>query len=165
MREQKVGEKTRGRKRRGNVSFSRWPASSAPPPSTPPSPLGSQVAGLGTDGPPSLSMLALLALPNTKQQWWEDTSQTRYKGRMDKRCLKAWHTLTFHTTCKENRGQPGELEEAFSNQLFSKNDKCALVEHFIWFLLEQFWFWNKMHRVTFVWIIIICCYNCSTSLS
>lgn len=54
MREQKAGEKTRVRKRRGNVSFSRWPASSAPPPSTPPSPLGSQVAGLGTDGPPSL---------------------------------------------------------------------------------------------------------------
>ncbi|KAI9528551.1 hypothetical protein NQZ68_018727 [Dissostichus eleginoides] len=43
--------------------------------STPPSPLGSQVAGLGTDGPPSLSMLAC---------WREgDTSQTRYSGRMD----------------------------------------------------------------------------------
>lgn len=46
-------EKTREAERRGNVFFSCWPASSAPPPSTPPSPLGSQVAGLGTDGPPS----------------------------------------------------------------------------------------------------------------
>lgn len=46
-------ENPRERKRRGNVSFSRWPASSALSPSTPPSPLGSQVARLGTDGPPS----------------------------------------------------------------------------------------------------------------
>lgn len=55
------------------------------------------------------SMLALLALQNTEQQWWEDTSQTWHKGRMDERRLMAWHMLTFHRMEKENRGRPGQL--------------------------------------------------------
>lgn len=57
-----VDERTEGlrgklRRRRiggGDVSFSRRPPSHPSPSSTPPSPLGSQVARLGTDGPPSL---------------------------------------------------------------------------------------------------------------
>ena len=66
------------------------------------------------------SMLALLALPNTKLQWWEDTSQTWYEGSMDKQCLKAWHTLTFHRTHKENRGCLASSKRLFPKQLFSR---------------------------------------------
>ncbi|TNN79152.1 hypothetical protein EYF80_010600 [Liparis tanakae] len=62
-------------------------------------------------------MLALLALPNTKQQSWEYTSQTRYKGKDGQAAFEGPGTRShLRTTHKENRGRPGELEEAFSKR-------------------------------------------------
>lgn len=146
--------------------MSLFPADPLPPLHRPPRPLPLWAArwpGWAQTALLPLSMLALLALPNTKQQQWEDTSQTRYKGRTDKQCLKAWHTLTFHTTCKENRGQPGELEEAFFKAIVFKkmtqNDEVCIhgAFHMTEVCVRGFCRSNSEFDLSmFVGIIVIC---------
>lgn len=143
MREQKAWErkKTREKRRRENVSFSRWPASSAPPPSTPPSPLGSQVAGLGTDGPPS----RLHAGPAGPSKHKTAVVGGHQPDEVQKAewTSSVWRTGTQSpSTQRTRRAEPGELEEQlFSRKWHTSLQPCRLFQdRGTWmYLTMQYW--------------------------
>lgn len=123
--DEKKPKKERERERGGEMSlFSRWPPSSSPPPSTPPSPLGSQVAKAGHRRP---------SFPSPCWPCWPFQTRSSSSGRTSARRgtkkgstserLKA-STLAPSTQCTRRT----EYSLASSRRFYTKKAKQVLTK-------------------------------------